>query len=157
MAEVRWSQDRLKQSMKGSGDPALSNKWSFECDNVTINGCNKLDGLSFEVAVVEHQHGEDKVTHYRPGRFMPGKLLVERDFVGSNEFFNWRKKVVDGNTERASVSIVFNSDDAAPTEVKRINCFNCYPTKWEGPKLDAKSSGHATESLTIIFEEMKLG
>jgi phage tail-like protein len=157
MASVRFGRPDLQKTAGNSGDPFLGSKFGVDIDSVTVNGVTRLDGLEYELAVVEWQQGEENVTHYRPGKLMPGKLVVERDFTGSNEFFNWRKKVVDGLTQRCSISVVFNSDAAANTEMKRISMFNCYPHKWEGPKGNAKSSGHASEVLHITFEEIKFG
>jgi phage tail-like protein len=155
---VRWGRETLKQSVKNSGDPFLSHKFGLEIDNVTVDGCTKIDGLEFELAVVEYHNGDDKVARYRPGKLMPSSgLVVERDFNGSPEFFNWRKKVIDGVTSRSSISVVFKSDNAANTEVKRINLFNAFPHKWEGPQGNAKSSGHLSEALHITFEEIDFG
>ena len=63
--------------------------------------------------------------------------------------------MVKGETDRRSVSIIFHNDKGE--EARRLNLFNCYATKWNGPSLNSKASGHATESLDLMFEEWKLG
>jgi len=85
----------------------------------------------------------------------PGRIVVERDQGNDKAFFTWRKAVVDGKTDRRSISVTFHNDKGE--EARRINFFNCFPVKWHGPSLNSHASGHATERVEIAFEEMKMG
>jgi phage tail-like protein len=148
---IKFSRDTLKGLTKNSGDFHLSHKFGLEIDGVTVGGVHKIDGIEFEAEVVEYNDGEDMMTHCRPGVLRPGKITVERDFSNTKEFYQWRSAVINGKTDRRSLSVIFQNDKG--DEAKRINFFQCFPAKWVGPALNSKSSGHATEKLEIIFEE----
>ncbi len=133
------------------GDFNLSNKFSLEIDGVTIAGVHTIEGLETESDIVEYKDGEDGTNHTRPGNHKPGKITIIKDFSPNDKtFFNWRQSVIDGRTQRKSVSIVFLNDN--DVESTRINLFDCYPTKWKGPNLNSKNSGHATEKIEIVCE-----
>jgi phage tail-like protein len=150
---VKFSRDTLKGTTKTNGDFHLSHKFGLEIDGITIGGIHKVDGIEFEAEVVEYNDGEDAGTHCRPGVLKPGRILVERDFSSTKEFYQWRAAVVNGKTDRRSVSVIFQNDKG--DEAKRLNFFNCFPAKWVGPALNSRSSGHASERLEIVFEECK--
>lgn len=118
----------------------------------TVSGLVALDneGTTSEVIVYDNGSG---VTHLIPGALKPGKLTLSRAWTGNAEFFNWRKTVIDGKVDRRSISIIFHND--AGTE-SRFNFYHCWPTKWVGPALNARSSGHANEKLEISWETMEL-
>jgi len=152
---VKFNRETLKGLTNTQGDFFLSHKFGLEIDGVTVNGIHKVDGIEFEAEVVEYNDGEDPQTHCRPGQLLPGRITVERDQGNDKAFFIWRKAVVDGKTDRRSISVTFHNDKGE--EARRINFFNWFPVKWIGPSLNAHSSGHATERVEIAFEEMKLG
>jgi phage tail-like protein len=104
--------------------------------------------------VVEYKDGEDGVSHTRPGNHKPGKMTVTKDWSNTSEWYKWRKAVIDGKVDRRSISVIFHND--AGEEAGRMNFFNCWPMKWYGPSLNARSSGHATEKLEISWETMEL-
>jgi phage tail-like protein len=151
---IKFNRDSLKGTTKTQGDFNLSNKFNVEIDGVTVGGVNRVDGLEHEHEVVEYQDGDDMTTHFRPGRQKPGRVTIERDWSSTKEFFNWRQTVINGKVERKSVSIIFMND--AGEESMRVNLFDCYPTKWKGPSLNSKSSGHAAETIELMFERMEL-
>ena len=151
--EIKFNRETLKGLTKTNGDFHLSNKFGLEIDGVTINGVHKVEGVEFEAEVVEYNDGEDGYTHCRPGLLKPGRIIVERDQGNDKAFFNWRKAVVDGKTDRRSISLTFHNDKGE--EARRINFFNCWPVKWYGSSLNAHQSGHGTERLEIVFEELK--
>jgi|SRR5215470_14329165 len=151
---IKFSRDTLKGTTKNAGDFHLSHKFGLEIDGVTVGGIHRIDGIEFEAEVVEYNQGDDGVTHCRPGVLKPGKITVERDYSSTKEFYEWRKAVVNGKTDRRSISVIFQNDKGE--EAKRINFFHCFPSKWTGPALNARSSGNATERLEIIFEEFTM-
>ncbi len=152
--QPKFNREVLKGLTKNSGDFFLSHKFGLEIDGVTLNGIHKVEGIEFEAEVVEYNDGDDTQTHCRPGQLKPGRLIVERDHSNDKAFFLWRKAVVEGKTDRRSISVTFHNDKS--DEAHRINFFNCFPVKWYGPTLNSQSSGHATERVEIAFEEMKL-
>jgi hypothetical protein len=81
-------------------------------------------------------------------------VTISRDWSNTPEFFNWRKAVLDGKVDRRSISVIFQND--AGQETYRANFFQCWPCKWVGPSLNARSSAHAQEKLEISWETMEL-
>jgi len=151
---VKFGRDQLKGSTKTQGDFNLAHKFTVEIDGVMVGGIHRVDGIEHEHEVVEYQDGDDMYTHLRPGRQKPGRITIEKDWSSTKEFFNWRQTVINGKVERKSCSIAFHND--AGEESMRINLFDCYPTKWKGPSLNARTSAHATETIEILFERMEL-
>jgi len=151
----KFNRETLKGLTKTNGDHFLSNKFGLEIDGVIVNGVHKVDGVEFECEVVEYNDGDDIQTHCRPGLFRPGRIVVERDQGNDKAFFTWRKEVVDGKTDRRSISITFHNDKG--DEAKRINFFHCFPTRWTRSTMSSHESGIAREILEIGFEEMKMG
>jgi phage tail-like protein len=139
---------------KTMGDFTLSNHFSFEIDGVIVGGVHGIEQIETETETVEFKDGEDRRLRTRPGNHRPGKMLVSKDWSNTPEWYNWRKTVLDGKVQRKSISVIFQND--ANEESGRLNFYNCWPTKWVGPALNSRSSGHATEKLEISFEEMEL-
>jgi len=135
---------------KTQGDFNLSNRFSFEIDGVSAPGIRSFDGPQLESEVVEYKDGEDGVTHTRPGNHKPGKMTVSKDWSNTSEWYAWRQNVINGKVERKSISVIFHND--AGEEVGRFNFHECWPVKWEFAANNARSSGHASEKLEIVFE-----
>jgi phage tail-like protein len=151
---VTFGREKLKATTKTQGDFNLSNRFSFEIDSVIVAGVHTIDGLESESDVVEYKDGEDGVSHTRPGNHKPGKMTCSKDWSNTSEWYKWRKAVLDGKVDRRSISVIFHND--AGEEAGRMNFYNCWPSKWTGPSLNARSSGHAGEKLEISWETMEL-
>ena len=151
---VKFSRDVLRGTNKTQGDFNLAHRFNVEINNVSVGGFFKIDGPEFEFDTVEYEDGDDLTPHYRPGRSKGGHVSLEREWASNPELFNWRKAVTDGQVQRESVSIIFLSDDGV--ESKRINLFNCFPTKWTGPSMNATQSGHASEKIDLVFEGLEV-
>lgn len=128
-------------------------RFSVEIDGVLVAGFKSVEGLESETEVVEYKDG---ATHSRPGNLKANKVTLTRDWSNTSEFYKWRKTVLDGKTDRKSVSIIFRND--AGQELGRMNFFDCWPSKWTGPNLSTTSGRGTvtTESLDISWETMEL-
>jgi phage tail-like protein len=152
---VQWTRQKLATSTKNAGgDPNQAHRFTVEADGVTVGGVHTIEGLEFENEVIEYHDGDNPVTQFRPGRQKQGRIKMIRDFSATKEFFEWRKKVVEGKVERKSVSVIMLADDG--TEAIRYNLFECWPTKYTGPNLSARNSTNATESIEICFERCEM-
>ena len=154
MGAVTFSRDKLKGTTGTQGDFNLSNRFSYEIDGVLVAGVHSIEGIEHETDIVEYKDGEDGTTHTRPGNHKPGKMTVVKDWSNTSEWYKWRQQVVNGKVERKSMSVIFHND--AGEEVGRMNFFQAWPTKWVGPNLNARNSGHAIEKLEISWETMEL-
>ena len=146
--------EKLKATTKTQGDFNLANRFSFELDGVAVKGVRSAEGFESKSDVTEYQGGKSVATQTRPPDDKQGTLTIMKDWSNTDEFSRWRKSVLDGKTERKSISIIFHND--AGDEAGRINLYGCYPTKWSGPVLNAKSSGHAVEKIEISWETVEL-
>jgi phage tail-like protein len=151
---VKFTRDTLRAPTKTQGDFNLAHRFTVEIDGVSIGGVHSVEGLQHEHEVVEYNDGDDITTRFRPGRKKPGKVKITRDFAANREFFNWRKTVLDGKVDRKSVSIILLSDSGE--EAMRYNLYECWPTTYIGPSLNARNSAHASEAIEIAFETMDM-
>ena len=127
---LTFGREKLKGTSKTQGDFNLQNRFSLEIDGVGVNGVHTVEGIETESDVVEYKDA--------------------KDWSNTLEWYTWRKAVLDGKTDRRSISVIFHDD--AGVEVGRMNFYNCWPVKHTLPSFNAKNSGHATEQITISWE-----
>ena len=77
----------------------------------------------------------------------------ERGITDDVELWNWRKRIVDGDADRRSGSIVLQ-DDQGQDKV-RWNFRDGWPCKYDGPNLNAKSNDVAIETLELAHEGLE--
>jgi phage tail-like protein len=150
---VKFSRDVLKGTTKNSaGDFNQQSRFNVEIEGVTIGGIHKVDGLDHEHEMVTYQDADDHFQRIRPGRQKVGTLVLERDWSSNTEFYEWFRTVYEGNVQRKSISIVYLTDDGG--ESSRVNLLECWPKKWGVSNLNARSSGHVSEKLEIMYEKI---
>jgi phage tail-like protein len=147
---LAFGREKLKGTSKTQGDFNLQNRFSLEIDGVNVAGVHTIEGIETESDIVEYKDGEDGVNRTRPGNHKPGKITITKDWSNTLEWYTWRKAVLDGKTDRRSISVIFHDD--AGVEVGRMNFYNCWPVKHSLPSFNAKNSGHATEQITVSWE-----
>jgi phage tail-like protein len=136
-------------------DPYRNSNFLVEIDNVTVAGFSECTGLTSEVEVIEYRNGsEDQVLRKLPGLIRFGPVTLKRGLTASRELYQWHQKVLQGKTERQSLSIVLLDDARQP--VARWNVREAWPQKYEGPRLNARSSEVAIETLVICCEGITL-
>ena len=69
------------------------------------------------------------------------------------ELYDWHQDVVRGDVERKNGSIVLL--DRKGDEVARWNFVRAWPTKWNGPALNAEGSDIAIETLELAHEGLE--
>jgi phage tail-like protein len=110
-------------------------------------------GVQTQSSIAAYKDGEDGVNRTRPGNHKPGKITITKDWSNTLEWYTWRKAVIDGKTDRRSVSIILYNDSGV--EVGRMNFYNCWPVKHTLPALEAKNSGHATETIELAYDSLE--
>lgn len=118
------------------------NRFAFLVNGVVVAGVQTVD-IETDSSVI-----------FDPTSPSENRVVVTRDWSNTSEWYKWRKAVLDGKVDRRSISVIFHND--AGVETGRMNFFNCWPCRWSGPSLNARSSGHATEKLEISWETMEL-
>lgn len=140
--------DPAKKKEEPAKDPPnrkmfdLKHRHILQIDGVNVAGVHTIAGL--DQLIAQHNAADGRKIQ------QAGNMVITRDWSNTREWSTWRKKVLDGKTDRRSVSIIFHDDSGA--EVGRMNFYNCWPTKHVLPSLDAKNSGHATEEIHLSWE-----
>jgi phage tail-like protein len=124
-------------------------------DDVTEAGFSECSGLDTETEIVLYRNGNEDITRRKlPGLRSYANIVLKRGFTDSKQLWEWRKKVIDGQTERKSGSVVLLNESREPALT--YNFREAWPSKWQGPPMDAGSSGVAIETLEIACEHIEL-
>jgi phage tail-like protein len=135
-------------------DPYSAFNFLVEVEGVTVAGFSECSGLVTETEVIEYRNGdEDIVRRQLPGLNKFAKIVLKRGFTKSRELWDWRKRVMDGKTQRQSGSVVLL--DEARTPALRWNFREAWPSKLEGPTLNAKNNEVAIETMEIVHEGLE--
>ncbi len=117
-----------------------------------VAGFSEVTGLGMEIAYLEYRAGSDKRNTVRkiPGLHKVGDVTLKRGLAGSTDLFEWIRAVRDGALDRRNVTITLLDEARDPVIVWRLR--NAWPTKWDGPTLNAEGSDVAIETLTLTHE-----
>jgi phage tail-like protein len=136
-------------------DPYSGFNYLVEIDGVTVAGFSECSGLTTETDPIEYRNGSEDITVRKlPGLRKYTNISLKRGFTQDKDLWDWRKKVINGQTERQSGSIVLL--DEGRNEALRWNFRDGWPSKWEGPSLNAKNNEVAIETMEICHEGLEL-
>jgi len=137
-------------------DPYANYNFLVEIDGVTTAGFSECSGLDASVDVIEYREGNEKLQTVRklPGRVCYSPIVLRRGITQDRALWDWFKTVVNGQVQRTTGTITLL--DSARNPVLRWNFREGWPSKWEGPKLGAKSNEVAIETLVIEHEGIEL-
>lgn len=136
-------------------DPYSAFNFLVEIDNVTVAGFSEVSGLTTETDAIDYRNGdEDIIVRKLPGMKKITNIVLKRGWTDSKELWQWRKKVIEGQTERQGGAIVLLNESRE--EALRWNWREGWPCKWEGPTLNAKNNETAIETLEICHEGLVL-
>lgn len=139
-------------------DQELTGSWFVvELDNGIVGFFTDASGLSLEIEVVEKTDTGikgDTRTRKRPGTAKYGDITLKRTLSPDKKFWDWAKKIRDGNLEyRTNGALVMF--DMSGAEVGRWSFTNAWPSKWSASDLDVGSDDLMTEEVTLAIEELK--
>jgi len=137
-------------------DPYGQFNFLIEIDGVVKGGFSEASGLTTDTNIIEYREGSEQhgSTRKLPGLIKYNNIVLKRGWTKDKSLWQWRKKVIDGKTQRNNGSIVLL--DEARNEALRFNFREGWPSKWEGPALNAKTSEVAIETLAIAHEGLEL-
>src|SRR5712691_12934812 len=136
-------------------DPFSGFNFLVEIDGVTVAGFSECSGLTTETDPIEYRNGNEDITVRKlPGLKKFTNISLKRGYTASKELWEWRKKVMEGKTERKSGSIVLLNEARQPA--LHWNFRDGWPRKWDGPTLNAKTNEVAIETLEIAIEGLEL-
>lgn len=111
-----------------------------------------VSGIGASVDVIDLQ--TDRGRKYGPGATHWGSITIKREAVGADaSLLEWYKKVMAGQTERKSGSIIYL--DREGNEVLRYNLFEAWPCRWKAPELNASSDAHIIEEIELVVERVE--
>lgn len=142
------------EAQAGRGAPGARPAYSFrvEIEGVDAGQFDSVDGLSLSVEPIEYREGQDaSLTRKLPGPVNYGNITLKKGYIASSDLNDWIEEARFGNLQQKSVSIVL-INKATGDEVKRWNCFGCFPKSWKVSGLDGKGNDVLTEEMVIVIE-----
>lgn len=141
-------------------DPYGQFNFQVEIDGVGKFGFSEVSGLTTDTNIIEYREGNEvadgeSTTRKLPGLIKYNNIVLKRGFTKDQSAYNWRLKVIQGKTSRASGSITLLDEARSP--VLRWTFRQGWPSKWEGPALNGKTSEVAIESMEIAHEGLTMG
>lgn len=113
----------------------------------------KVSGLVSETEPIEYMHGTDWNVLKAPGRTKFSDLELERVYLGSDAFYDWRRRIERGSLELGTVTIEV-LDRTLSNVVRTITCYKAWPVKWEMPDLNAAASEPLLEKITLAVADV---
>ena len=137
-------------------DPYGQFNFLIEIDGVVKGGFSEASGLVADTNVVEYRDGSEQHGTARklPGLIKYNNIVLKRGWTQDKSLWEWRKKVIDGKTERTGGTIVLLNE--AREKALSWTFREGWPSKWEGPALNGKTSEVAIETLEIAHEGLAL-
>jgi len=137
-------------------DPYVGYNFSVELDGITRAGFRECSGLESSQNAKEYREGTDKNLALRkmPGLNTHSDITLSRGITSDSKLWEWRAKAMKGMVERHNISITLLDDLGNPKIT--WNLFECWPTKWTGPSLNATSDEVAIEQLTLAYERIEV-
>lgn len=137
-------------------DPFAGHNFLVEFETVGKAGFSECSGLSMENEAIEYREGSELTTHVRkiPGLAKFANITFKRGFTQDKRLWEWRKKVIDGQTQRVAGSITLLDETRAA--VMRWKFYEAWPRKLDGPTFNAKTNDIAIETLEIVVEKLEV-
>jgi phage tail-like protein len=135
-------------------DPYPGFRFTVEIDGITRASFQQCSGFDSTISVVEHREGGENTTVRKlPGLTTYSNIVLRWGTTDDFELYEWHRDAVEGNVERKNGSIVLR--DLGGTERARWNFFNGWPTRWDGPDLNAETNDVSVEMLEIAHEGLE--
>ena len=135
-------------------DPYSQFNFIVEIDGVPKGGFSEVSGLTMDTNIIEYREGQDVTTVRKlPGLMKYNQIVLKRGIVNT-DLYTWRKTVIDGETQRYTGAITLLNEQRQAA--LRWTFTQGWPSKLEGPALNAKTSEAAVETLEIAHEGLTL-
>src|SRR5260370_6931477 len=102
--------------MAARNDPFAAFNFLVEIQNIAKAAFSEVSGLDVEVAAIDYREGGDNRLTVRklPGLAKYSNIVLKRGFTADLSLWKWIKSVLDGNVQRAAVSITLLNDQPPP-------------------------------------------
>lgn len=143
-----------------TGDALATHRFGVELGGIRVESIKEVSGLTVEQDVVEIAQTSPTgkpIIKKQPGVSKGGELTITRGMDPSRAFTEWLKSTVfDGNVETARKHLTISIMTTQGTSQRKINLYDAWVSKWEGPNLSAGQSAAAEEKVTIVFERIEV-
>lgn len=156
------------QESHRSIDPLVSYAFIVEIGGVAVARFNGVDGLSYEVEMIEYRDSESpNLPHFRQGRRKAGRVTLKRGvLVGDNtDLLTWIRQVEKGTIQPRDIAITIGNYGGAGNGGAGIHeakgpstwvLYECKPTKWSMGNLDGNSNAPLIESLELVVSSVSV-
>jgi phage tail-like protein len=144
--------------MAENGDTFVTHRFQVELGKARVESVQEVNGLTVELDAIEVNQvtptGE-YIIRKIPGARKGGEVTIIRGLDKSSAFTDWikdtfEKGAIGAARQNISVMIV----DSENQSQRRFDLTNAWVSKWEGPSLKAGDASPATETVTIVFEDI---
>ena len=132
-------------------DPFGNYNFLVEIDGIARGAFQECSGFDSTIDVIEHREGGENTTLRKlPGMTKYSNLVLKWGMTDDRELYDWHRSAIQGTIERKNGSIVLLNN--AGVEVARWNFVRAWPTKYDGPDLNAEGNDVAVETLELAHE-----
>jgi phage tail-like protein len=136
-------------------DPYGNYNFLVEMDGITRAAFQECSGFDSTIDVIEYREGGENTTVRKlPGLTKYSNIVLKWGMTDDTALYDWHRQVVRGDIERKNGSIVVLNRKGE--EVARWNFYRAWPTKWDGPDLNAEGNDVAIETLELAHEGVEL-
>jgi phage tail-like protein len=132
-------------------DPFGGYNFLVEIDGIARAAFQQVSGFDSTVDIVEHREGGENTTVRKlPAMTRYSNLQLRWGITDDLQLYDWHRRAVRGELERKNGSIVLL--DRRGEEVARWNFVRAWPSRYDGPDLNAETSDIAIETLELAHE-----
>lgn len=136
-------------------DPYAAHNFVVQIDGISVAGFSEVSGLSTETDIIEYRNGNEDITVRKlAGLKKFTNISLKRGMTKSQDLWKWRQTVMQGKTERKSGTIILQDEARQPALKWQFK--EGWPSKWEGPSLNAKNNEVSIETMEIACEDIEL-
>lgn len=135
-------------------DPFGNYNFLVEIDGISRAAFQEVSGFDSTIDVIEHREGGENTTLRKlPGMTKYSNITLKWGITDDMDLYTWHRQAVQGQLERKNGSIVLLGRDGQ--EVARWNFIRAWPTKYDGPDLNAEGNDVAIEMLELAHEGLE--
>lgn len=132
-------------------DPYPAYAFLVEIDGLARAGFSQVSGLDQEIEVISYREGADPLTpRLLPGVIRPVNATFRRGVTGDLGLQQWFDAVRTGQTGAIRRNVLVHLLSESREAVLSWRLVGAFPSKLEGPALDAGSSAVAIETLVLV-------
>ena len=132
-------------------DPFGNYNFLVEIDGISRGAFHECSGFDSTIDVIEHREGGENTTLRKlPGMTKYSNIVLKWGITDDRDLYEWHRQAVQGTVSRRNGSVVLLGRSGE--EVARWNFVRAWPTKYDGPDLNAEGNDIAIETLELAHE-----